>query len=191
MGVARPLVALGVGVGRRRARAHGGGVTATTIDEFDERSDVLWREIAPSYRVIGARDAVSLHWRFDEGPDRGDYVRSYLSHRGRLIGHVVLRAATWRGEPALTIVDYLGAPGDLAALFAGSVGIARHHGAAALLCHTRNMHAYRPLRSSGFLRRKDRILFMTHTLEDDPDRDVIDDPANWFLTAADSDVDHP
>ena len=160
-----------------------------SVEAFDQRADILWQKISAAYPVLSRRDASWLRWRFDEGPDRGDYLRYYALHRQRLFGYFVLRRTTWRGRTALAISDYLAAPGDVARLLACSVRVARQMGAAAVICNTLNVRAVGALRSTGFFRRRDQgTRFLIYTSDESLER-VVGDPANWFVTSADSDLD--
>jgi hypothetical protein len=159
------------------------------IEEFDRQVDGLWEDVSPAYTVIGRRDATWLRWRFDQCPDKGSYRRYYLMAGDRVVGYLVLRPTEWNQEPTLTIVDYLAAPRDLAALFGRAVLVARRHRVTALRCHTLNYQAHFALRSLGFLRRGDGVRFLVYMSDTDLMREAVLNPNNWFLTAADSDVD--
>ncbi len=187
--VVRPFVPAAVRLGRWWSRRHLSGVETTSIESFDERADAVWRDASPSYRVIGVRDAPWLRWRFDEGPLRTSYLRYYVSRGHSPIGYFVLRPEMRRGHALFNIVDYLATPDEGGAVFASAVRIAAGHGAGGLSCHTLNSLVYRQLRSLGFFVRGKAIPFVTYAHPDDPDREVVSRPANWFLTAADSDVD--
>ena len=128
------------------------------------RPTLLWQNVSRHYPVISRRDATWLRWRFDECPDRHQYLRYYVLHRQRLIGYLVLRRTEWNGCAALAIVDYLAAPGDVARLLASSVRIARQLDAAAVLCNTLNLRARGALWRSGFFRRRNQgIRFFAYT----------------------------
>jgi GNAT superfamily N-acetyltransferase len=168
------------------------GVELLSIDAFDERADTIWQSVAPSYRVISHRGAAWLRWRFDESPERLDYRRYYAVRRQKLIGYVVLRPTTWNGAPALSIVDYLARPCDMAATLACAVRVARHDRVTALLCNTLNAQATRAMLSVGFLRRRNQgFQILMYTPDNDSAGQALRDPANWFLTSADSDIDQP
>lgn len=185
----RPFVPTAVRLCRWWSRRHLSGVEPTNIESFDERTDALWRDTSTSYRVIGVRDATWLRWRFDESPLCTSYLRYYVSRGNSLIGYYVLRSEVRHGHTLLNIVDYMAQPTNLDAVFAAAMRTAAEHGAAGLSCRTLNTQGYRQLRSLGFLGRGKVSPFVTYVNPDDPDREVLSRPDNWFLTAADSDMD--
>ena len=162
------------------------------VDRFDERVDELWASVSRDYKVIARRDFSSLHWRFDLSPERRRYQRLYLCGQGGLRGYAVVRMGEWRGRPAGFVVDYLSRPQDVAALFAGCLVHLRNAGACVLCCITLNRAAEPYLRALGFLRRRYATRLMALPAEAVGDiRTAIAEPANWFVTSADSDEDHP
>lgn len=164
------------------------GTQAVAVDAFDQRSDEIWQRVSGGYPVISRRDAQWLHWRFDECPDPGAYLRFYVEHRKRLIGHLVLRRVPWNGRSAVAIVDYLAAPNDLGRLLGCATRLGRRLGAPVVLCTTLNARARHALRSNGFLRRhQEGVRFLVHTDEVDL-RPLLADPERWFVTSADSDM---
>jgi len=184
-----PLVAPGLRLLDTAGGIRNGRTELVPVDAFDERSDTLWQNVSRLYPAISRRDATWLRWRFDECPDRHQYLRYYVRHRGRLIGYLVLRRTEWNGCAALSIVDYLAAPGDVSRLLAAGVRIARQLDAAVLLCNTLNQRARGALRLSGFFRRRNQsIRFFAYTGDESLLRDI-QDPTKWFVTSADSDLD--
>jgi len=187
--LALPLVAPALWLLDAVGRVRNGPTRFVSIDAFDQRAEILWQNVQEHYPVISRRDATWLRWRFDECPDRHQYLRYYVLHRQRLIGYLVLRRTEWNGCAALAIVDYFAAPGDVARLLACGVRVARQLGVAALLCNTLNLRARGALALTGFLRRRNQgIRFFVHT-GDEPLFQDVQNPAKWFVTSADSDLD--
>ena len=187
--LAFPLIAPTVWLLDASGAIRNGGTELVPVDAFDQRADILWHDVSRLYPFISRRDATWLRWRFDECPDRHQYLRYYVLYRKRLIGYLVLRRTEWNGCPALAIVDYLAAPGDVARLLASSVRVARQLDAAAVLCNTLNLRARGTLRSSGFFRRRNQgIRFFAFTSDESLLRDI-QNPSKWFVTSADSDLD--
>jgi len=187
--LALPLVAPALWLLDAVGRVRNGPTRFVSIDAFDQRAEILWQNVQEHYPVISRRDATWLRWRFDECPDRHQYLRYYVLHRQRLIGYLVLRRTEWNGCAALAIVDYFAAPGDVARLLACGVRVARQLGVAALLCNTLNLRARGALGLTGFLRRRNQgIRFFVHT-GDEPLFQDVQNPAKWFVTSADSDLD--
>jgi len=164
-------------------------VELVAVDEFDDRVDEIWRRVAPSYQILSVRDTTWLRWRFDDSPKRLSYRRFYIVRDHQLAGYVVLRPTTWRDSPALSIVDYLVSPRDLAATMERVARLARAENVVALLCNTLNPQARRALRSVGFLRRRNQgFRFVVFTPDEDEVTTLMRDPSRWFLTSADSDI---
>lgn len=187
--VALPLVAPVLWLSAVAENMRGKRTQLVPIETFDQRADSLWHKVARLYPVISRRDAIWLRWRFDECPDRDQYLRYYVFHRQRLVGYLVLRRTTWNGCEALSIVDYLAAPRDMSRLLASGVRVARQLGAAALLCNTLNPRARTALRLHGFLRRRNQSIRFFAFTSDEPLLRHVQNPANWLVTSADSDLD--
>jgi len=187
--LAFPLVAPALWLLDTTGGIRNGRTELVPVDAFDQRSDTLWQNVSRLYPAISRRDATWLRWRFDECPDRHQYLRYYVRYRGRLIGYLVLRRTEWNGCAALSIVDYLAAPGDVSRLLAAGVRIARHLDAAVLLCNTLNLQARGAMRRNGFFRRRNQsIRFFAYTGDESLLRDI-QNPMKWFVTSADSDLD--
>ena len=176
-----------------RALLRAAGVRLEPIAGFDERVDEVWRQASPHYPVLARRDAATLRWRIDDRPDAGRMQRYYLVARGRPVGYVVLRSAGTAAVPTAVIVDYLAAPRWVAPLLVAAGGAARRQGAVALSVKTRNEPADRLLRAAGFVRRDrgtdEPVRFMVHCT-DEAVSPLVEDPASWFVTSADSDLEY-
>lgn len=153
------------------------------IARFDERADTVWRQAAPHYRVLARRDLACLRWRFDQAPQADAYDRHYLLRRGEPVGYLVTRQ---RGR-SLMAVDYLCPPGEVMALFAQALMLARRSGALLLACLAQPPEIQRRLAPLGFARLKGPR-FMIRI--GDPSLRGLSDPRGWLLTDADSDLDH-
>jgi len=187
--LALPLVTPALWLLDQVDRARTRHVDLVHVDTFDERVDALWEAESARYGVISRRDSSWLKWRFDECPDRGAYRRYYLLHRQHLFGYLVVRRTTWSGHPALAVIDYFARPDDTARLLSASLRVARELGAVAVLCDTLNAQARTAFRNGGFFRRRNQgIRFLAYTT-DERLKPVVLDPGNWFITAADSDLD--
>jgi len=211
--VAGPLLRLadsGAGTVMRAA-----GLRLVEVERLDERVDAVWATAADHYPVIARRDLAAVGWRLDERPDRDRLRRYVLERHGRPVGYVVLRPTARFGKGVVVVVDYLAPPRWVAPMLLAAGAAARREGGAVLLAKTLNEQADRWLRAAGFLRR-DRgndppIRLMVH-YEDGADRSdgaaggagtdgndggdprsardlaLLRDPANWFVTSADSDL---
>lgn len=170
------------------SRVRRGDSRLSPVKEFDARSDIVWRKVSSSYEVVSRRDLRWLRWRFDQSPEKHQYRRYYLTENNDLRGHLVLRPIKWHGLLGLDIVDYLAAPGDLPALFAWAIDVARREGAAVLRCTTINAKGLWPLRTLGFTGRSSDTRFVIRIPDSVNEREMVLDPASWFLTPADSDL---
>ena len=169
------------------------GARLVPIDRFDERVDAVWQDAARHYPVLARRDLGSLRWRIDDRPDHARMQRFYLVARGRAVGYVVFRAAGTSDAPTAVIVDYLAAPRWVAPLLVTTGNVARRQGAIAMSVKTRNEAADRHLRAAGFVRRErgtdEPVRFMVRC-GDGSVADLVEEPANWFITSADSDLEY-
>ncbi len=174
---------------RRLGRIPSKAMHLAGIDQFDWRVNELWSEVSRELPVSSTRDLTWLSWRFDSGPHKHAYRRYYLMDGDRVVGYLVLREATWHGRRAVSVVDYLAEARRLPALFTCAVTLAHEEGAAVLTCRTIHPRARGIFRSLGFFRRAEEGHQLTAlVLEDGPPEDELYDPAGWFVTAADSDV---
>ena len=86
------------------------GARLVDADRFDERADEVWAAAAPHYPVLARRDLTPPAWRLDDRPDAARLQRYYLVVRGRPVGYVVLRAGGTAAAPTAVVVDYLAPP---------------------------------------------------------------------------------
>jgi hypothetical protein len=176
------------------------GVRLEAVDRFDERVDEVWAAVqhagggAGDGAVLARRDHPVVRWSIDERPDRDVMRRHYLTRGGRTLGYVVVRPAGTAETPTAVVVDYLAPPRWVAPLLlAAGVAAARDGGAVALSAKTRNEPADRFLRAAGFVRRlrgaDEPVRFMAWC-RDPLLADRLRDPARWFVTSADCDLEY-
>ncbi len=155
---------------------------------------MLWRELAPEYGVLVRRDLSWLRWRFDDAPSAAVYVRFYLQRRGRPLGHVVVRTERRHGRVFVVVADYFVRPALTDVLFALALQEARDARAVALACRTLNVRGERWLRALGFARLNANaevpVRFLALVQGDVAARSLLATRESWFVTAADSDLDH-
>ena len=178
------------GLAALRAR----GVRLEPIERFDERVDEVWTAVtAPGHAVLARRDRSVLSWSIDQRPDRDRMWRYYLTRRGRVLGYVVVRTGGTHDAPTAVVVDYLATPRWVAPLLVAAGDAARGRGAVAMSVKTRDEPADRYLRAAGFVRRNrgadEPIRFMVHCRDADL-ADQLGDPARWFITSADCDLEY-
>lgn len=92
----------GIGKGRE-------GYVFTELERFDEETDALWAQ-SDHGDVCLVRDAWYLNWRFLDGPDRYEVFR--CDRGSKLVGWIVLKRTTRRGQPCGDIVDLLWRKGE-------------------------------------------------------------------------------
>jgi GNAT superfamily N-acetyltransferase len=168
------------------------GLRLVPVDRFDERVDEVWDAAAGSYPVLACRDHKALAWRIDQRPDCDRLRRYYLVHRRQTVGYAVLRPTMSSGHATATVVDYLAQPRWVAPMLLAVSQAAKRDGVVALTLRTRNHSADRALKLIGFSRRFGAgewpIHNLLHCTAEPETCQLLQDPDNWFLTAADSDL---
>jgi len=161
------------------------------VEGFDTRSDRVWKEASPFYPVICRRDRAFLDWRFGRYP-RPRYQCYYLQRGREVVGYAVIRFGSRSGLPAAYLVDFLCAPAQLPELLTLFLDVARMKGMVTGCCLHRNPVSTSAFTAMGFVRRNTGwpLLAMPRGL---PEREgsLVAQSSNWYLTAADSDLDRP
>jgi hypothetical protein len=172
-------------------RVQRSAVALEQVGRFDQRVDRVWDEASPSYPVICRRDLAFLEWRFGRYP--APRYRCYYLRRGPdVVGYAVVRAGRRGGLPASYLVDFLCEPRWLPGLLGAFVQLAVRDGAAIACC----LHAS-PISTSAFIRagffERDTGWPLLVRLRSAPRSAaaLVVDGKNWFVTAADSDLDRP
>jgi hypothetical protein len=194
LGALRELVNLAYAPFRRRlagrARQAAGTVAVREVREFDASFDDLWRRARAQWRCAVERDARYLEWQFMRQPGkRFDVLGLYMDER--LAGYVVLffRKPEQAGAPpkaAITDLCY-----DASAtlevideLLKAALRLALERRAGSLVTDVLDLRVEERLRAYGFRRIKTAPEFIANGGAPS----LLYDPANWFLTRADSDV---
>ena len=170
----------------------GDGITVTPVERFDGAFDALWERIRGCHRVIVARDATYLDWRFHQIPRRRfQCFRATVD--GELRGYIVLRAAEIAGMQGGLIVDFVvdaSPAGDRAGRALLAEAMTRFAGeevdllASLMLPHTAE---YRLLRRAGLWPLPRPLLPQRFRLvaRGEP---VVRELRHWFLTMGDYDA---
>ncbi len=167
-------------------------VRLVPLTDFDSRADDVWARCAAAWPVITLRDRSWLTWRWDACPRRDGLAAFWLERSGQMVGWVVTRTRAHRGNQAAFVVDFLCLPEELPALFALVVAELGRRPITAVYCLARAPGLDRALTLSGFLPRDSGLATMVNASNAPPPlRARLEDPAQWFLTAADSDLDRP
>jgi GNAT superfamily N-acetyltransferase len=168
------------------------GFRIERVGGFDERVDEVWAAAAADYPVLAKRDAKSTIWRVDGHPESGELFRFYLTRRGRTVGYVAFRMQTRWDEHVAQVVDYLAPRRLVPALLTAAAREGRRLGGSALVCPTKCEPLDRALRNAGFVRRgvdvPAPLRLVVHCTGPDRLCETVGASANWFLTAADSDM---
>lgn len=173
-----------------RLRAFGRGPRIEAISRFDERVDQLWKEVSQYYPILSRRDRGALQWRFDMSPARDHYRRLYLNSGGELKGYLVWRTVIVNGERVAFVVDYLCAPRFVAHLFSVCASEAAREKHVAVVCRTLNASIGARLRMRGFIHHRSGTRIMVRPVHERKDlTETLARRENWFVTAADSDID--
>jgi hypothetical protein len=158
---------------------------------FDERSDAIWSQCASSHRATCVRDREFLQWRFDRFPRPNQYERYWLYLKESAVGYIVLRFSDHNGLPSAYVADYLCQPELFENMLALALNICRQRGAAIAYCAALHTTGAVGFRRMGFFKRKSGWQFMAFTQKCSGDiAHIISEPRNWFVTMADSNLDH-
>lgn len=168
-----------------------GGVSVATISAFDDRVEEVWQRLSGLHPVIPVRDAQWLHWRFEDAPHRHGYHRLYLHKGGGLVGYAVLRMQELEGLKRCALVDHLCEPDIETGLLAHCLCAAQALGAEVVTCLAPVRGTQTRLRRLGFARRGGARLMVRASGDADRLLPMLWHHARWFLTFADSDLDHP
>jgi hypothetical protein len=166
-------------------------VTVGEVEGFDASFDDLWREAAPQWTCAVERDRQVLDWQFRRQPGKHFHILT-LRRDGRLAGYAVLffrKGEHGHASPKASIADLLYGPSDpagvIGSLLDASLRLAIERRAGSLVIDIRDDRVERELARRGFWRIKKapefRAIARVH-------QTLVNEPANWFLTRADSDV---
>lgn len=114
--------------------------TVRDVSEFDERSDALWELASQPFRLIVARRAAYLNWRYAD-PRAGRYAIKIAEYDGHLLGFAVSRLSYGRG----LLADLLALPGRIdvvRSLVVETVNALRAKGASEIECWLPEHHPY-------------------------------------------------
>ncbi len=186
--IGQPLLRLVEGIWTTYARSKKGRLEP--VERFDERSDTVWKNASEDYPVLGRRDLEYLRWRFDSSPNRDVYRRFYLYVGDDLKGYAVIRYGKRGERPAALLSDFLCPASYQTTLFALAIRAAREGGANDLHCAILSPHLQeKEMKLLGFIPLPLRSRFMATTdPERGPDRSLLSNPNNWFVTMANSDM---
>ena len=174
-----------------------GNATVREITRFDASHDLLWERLASEVTCAVRRDASYLNWKYVDQPGQ-EFLRLEVSDGQDARGVVVLMfrdpdvAYRYRRAFIVDVIAPLGNDTLMAELLSSAVRAAADRSADALLCLHINAKLTAALQRQGFrLRSPSRYLLVRPVGLDDQLRDRLLDPAAWFVTQGDSDIDRP
>ncbi|MDX6611973.1 MAG: hypothetical protein QOD75_1159 [Blastocatellia bacterium] len=164
--------------------------TARAVEHFDSSFDHLWQRASAQWPCAVIRNSRYLHWQFRLQPGKEFGVLG-LYEQEQLRGYVILffRKAAPGGAPskaAISDICYDSADDEVIdELLQAALQKAIARRAGSLVIDVLDVRVEARLQQLGFWRIKTSPEFTVHS----PTRqEVIYQPANWFLTRADSDV---
>jgi NAD(P)-dependent dehydrogenase (short-subunit alcohol dehydrogenase family) len=172
-------------------------LAAHSIDRFDERHDVLWREASRDVTCAVVRDASYLNWKYVDQPGQR-FVRLDVRDGDTLVGTAVwmLREPDgpyrYRRAFLVDLVTSLSQPARLRNVLSVACAEASRWEVDALLCHHIDERLTEALRNCGFhLRRPERYLLVDAGSLAPEARATVLSRQGWFVTHGDSDIDRP
>jgi GNAT superfamily N-acetyltransferase len=183
---------------RPRVGAARKDVSLRAVERFDADFDDLWRRASAQWPCAVVRRADYLNWQFARQPGKR-YETLGLYAGGQLAGYVVLFFRKPEGgsamSPKVAISDLcydLSFEFDVIdELLRAALNLALERRAGSLVTDVLDARVEERLVRRGFWRIKRAPGFMVYS---ETERELVNDPRNWFLTRADSDVsifEHP
>lgn len=184
-------------VGALRGRVSSRRVRATTLSHFGERHDRMWQRMSSGLCCATVRDASFLNWKFVEQPGQ-ELIRleACLDDQPVGVAVIALRAASdaypYRRALVLDAVVPTADGAAVRSLLCAIERTARSRQADSVVFDVAHPPLERCLVRYGFWKRDATRQFLVATggLEE-PVRRVMQQPDNWYLTRADSDIDRP
>ena len=171
-------------------------VVLKRITEFDARFDDLWKKAQDSHDIILRRDSTYLNWRYVQCPEK--YYKVYAAEKNdEVLAWVVVRVMDRYGLKNGIIADMLSLPDRrdiLCALVQLTCEELKKEDVDLIACSIpKNTHYFKAIRQSGFMPCPDKlnprgVYFIIYLLSKKIKRDVVSEPANWFVTWGDTDV---
>jgi GNAT superfamily N-acetyltransferase len=184
--------------GKIAAKAAHDGLSLRVIEQFDADFDDLWQRASTQWPCAVVRRAGYLDWQFARQPGKR-YETLGLYAGGRLAGYIVLffrkpeRAGAPSPKVAISDLCYDAASefDVIDELLRAALNLALERRAGSLVTDVLDARVEERLARRGFWRIKRAPGFMVYS---ETERELVNDPRNWFLTRADSDVsifEHP
>jgi FkbH-like protein len=167
------------------------------IERFDDRHDELWERTAHEFGCAVRRDASYLNWKYVDQPGL-DFLRLEVQSSSGTMGVIVLNfrdpdeVYRYRRAFLVDVVAPLSNQPFVIDLVRTALNAAADRGADALLCLHIGSALTAALQAAGFrLREPSRHLLVRPGDFEGPSHANVLDPAAWFVTHGDSDIDRP
>lgn len=161
------------------------------VDEFDESFDEFWKRARVQWPCSVSRSSKFLDWQFRRQPEKKFDILGYFID-GELHGYSVMffRKAGPNGvieKAAISDICYGPDNPDrtIDALLAGSLNLAIERRAGSVVVDAVDERLQRGLKRMGFWHVKSDLQLLASVPEN---QQTVYDPANWYLTRADSDI---
>ena len=180
------------GVFRRRPAG-----TVRPIERFSRQHDALWNDASRDITCGVRRDASYLNWKYVDQPGQ-DFLRLEYLEDGRLRGVAIWMFRDpdggyhYRRGLLVDLVVPLGNARLVADMLSAVKAPAIDRDVDALLCHHIDARLTVALTSVGYHLKDPQRHFMVRAEGiGAPHRALLTEPANWFVTQGDSDIDRP
>lgn len=166
------------------------------IEHFDERAELIWRQVYDSTKIALTRNHDFLNWRYIHNPSR-DYLAIGYYERDSLLAYTVFRLMTQFGLKGGMITELMGLPGRIDALENVLTAACRYiyaQGADLAACMViGDPRVTKLLRRNQFLNIPKKFGFKRwyfggRVNNDQINEDVLKNSENWYLTFGDTDV---
>jgi GNAT superfamily N-acetyltransferase len=165
--------------------------TIKEITTFDSQFDDLWQRASAPFPCAIIRSSAFLQWQFKRQPGK-KFAAIGLYRDGQLAGYLVLffrKPECDNAPPKAAITDICYDPENadetIDELLKAALRLSIKNRAGSLVTDVREPGIEARLKQLGFWQIKKSPPFMIYS---PTSRDIMYEPANWFLTRADSDV---
>jgi GNAT superfamily N-acetyltransferase len=158
---------------------------------FDPSFDRLWERVAPEFDLAVRRDARYLQWKY-VSPPHVRYTIATLYRENDAAGYIVYRHAREPRGKVTLVVDFLVAPGDVAALSTLLRWVDREAHAAdsdKIRCFCLHAGFRKILRAEGYAQASSSLQFVVKVNAIDLPSDFYRDTSRWHVMLGDSDQD--
>jgi hypothetical protein len=167
------------------------------LEDFGAEHDALWQRVKPQYRCAVVRDASYLNWKYVEQPGQ-DFTRLEIRRQGEVVAVAVLMMREPDESYAYArgfVVDLVLSLEDRAVIRATLEAIRAEFQrleAAMVVFDLISVPLVKEIQTFGFVARAPSRYLLIAEGEAAPEvAQTVRDPACWFVTRGDSDIDRP